>query len=634
MTHPPQWTQYIHHDSSEMYLSDILPRIGDDIQVRIRVPPAADLKFLYLRSRPDGEWKRIPMAKAAADSLYDWWTAEMPIIMHHNNYCFHFLTESGSFYYHQHGISPIDSPDWFHFTVPGDYEAPAWVREQVFYQIFPERFANGDPSRDRQAGEPTPMGKPVQTREWGDIPKSFQETACVEFFGGDLPGITQHLDYLQALGVTAIYLNPIFDAETNHFYDIRDFNRVAEGLGSDEALEELRQAMTARDMRLILDITPNHIGFHHPWFAQAQENPESATAAWFYRHPDSGEFEHWLGVPALVKLNYRSQALRDAIYRQPDSPIRKWLRPPYSIDGWRLDVANMTGNYWQRQESSEVWREMRQAIKGENPQAYMMGEYFQDGSPFLQGDGLDAIMNYQGFNTPVRRWMGEGDLGVEENKNYGDPSPLPTESMALQWQQYLTAIPYAIALQQFNQISSHDISRPMRITKGDCAMIKAGTALLMGFPGTPCVYYGDEIGLDGGHDPDNRRCMPWDESLWNRDLRDFHQKVIRIRKNSPALQRGGFQILYAGGDLIAFQRQSLDEQMIVAVYRGADGMAAVGLDMVKANLADGSRLTDLLTGRDFVVGKGRLRLEGLAHGQALFLRVSRHADGETPDDVW
>ena len=619
MTTLPEWTQTIHHDSSETYLSNPLPRIGETITVQIRVPAGAPIRALYLRSRPDGEWKRLPMAKHSSAGRSERWAAEMPIMMHHNNYCFLFLTADGSFYYNQYGLSPIDSPDWFNFTVLGDYEPPAWVREQVFYQIFPERFANGDESNQRIAGEPTIMGKPVQISEWGAQPKPFMEARTVEFFGGDLPGITQNLDYLQDLGVTALYLNPIFDAETNHFYDIRDFNRVAAGLGGDAALQELREAMTARGMRLLLDITPNHIGAHHPWYVSAKTDPQSPTAEYFYRHPDTGEIEHWLGVPLLVKLNYNSQKLRDAIYRSPDSPIRKWLKPPYSADGWRLDVANMTANFWHTQDDSEVWREMRQAIKAENPQAYMMGEYFQDSSPHLQGDELDASMNYQGFNTPVRRWMGKGDHGIVQNEPFGDPNPLPSASLALQWQQYLTAIPYTIALQQFNQIGSHDVARPLWVAGGDKALVKAATALLMGFPGVPCLYYGDELGLDGGGDPDNRRCMPWDESQWDRDLRGFHQQLIAIRRSSHALQHGGFQLLYASGDWVAFQRQSRQEQMIVAACRAAP--APIALDMHKADIPDGSTLRDLLSGARFTARAGRLHLAGLEHGQALFLRL-------------
>ena len=621
MTLLPQWSDSIHHDSSELYLSETLPRIGDEVTVWIRTPRSADIQALYLRSRPDGEWRRVPMRIARSDVYYDWWSAQLPITMHHNNYCFHFLTQGGSFFYNQFGVSPVDCPDTFNFTLLGDYDAPLWARDQVFYQIFPERFDNGEPGNDRRAGEPTLMGKPVMQREWGELPKPFEESLTVEFFGGDLQGITRRLDYLADLGVTALYLTPIFDAETNHFYVIRDFHHIAACLGGDAALEALCRGLRDRGMRIILDITPNHIGFNHPWYLEAKADPDSESAEFFYRHPRTGAIEHWLGVPELVKLNYNSQKLRDRIYRGVESPIRKWLRPPFSIDGWRLDVANMTGNFWHTQRASEVWREMRSAIKAENPQAYMLGEYFQDGSPHLQGDQLDAAMNYQGFNTPARRWLGQGDLHISPERPHGDLTPFPTESLALQWRHYLTAIPYAIALQQFNQLGSHDISRPLRVAGGDRALVKAGLALLMAFPGVPCVYYGDEVGLDGGRDPDNRRCMPWDEALWDSEQRDFHQKVIKIRKGSHAMKQGGFQILRAAGDVIAFQRQSRREQIIAVVYRGADDMAGVGLDMARANLPDGSRLTDLLSGRSYIVAQGRLELSQLKHGQALYLRV-------------
>ncbi len=616
----PHWASCVHHDSSEVYVSEIAPRIGQTVSLRIRVPRTADLRALFLRSRPDGEWKRQPMTRVESDACYDWHAAEMPIRKPHNNYCFQFLTADGSFFLNQYGASPIDCPDWFNFTILGDYDAPAWVREQVFYQIFPDRFANGDPAIGWRAGQPTAMGVAAQELKWGERPRRFQESRNVDYAGGDLPGLTGRLDYLVELGVSAIYLNPIFDAETNHYYIIRDFDHIAASLGGDAALAELRRAMDARGMKLVLDFTPNHIGFVHPWHTDALEDPGAESAEYLCRDPQTGAIEHWLGVPHLVKLNYASQKLRQRIYGDADSPIRKWLRPPYRIDGWRLDVANMTGNFWRDQLDSEVWREMRASIKAENPQAYMMGEYFQDSSAHLQGDELDASMNYQGFNTPTRRWLGSGDVGISSEHPRGDPNPLSTEAMAQQWQLYLCSIPYIIALQQFNQIGGHDISRPLRVAGGDKALVQAGVALLMGFPGAPCVYYADEIGMDGGGDPDNRRCMPWDERDWDADMLRYHQRVIAIRRGSPALQRGGFQLLHAEGDLIAFQRQTRDERMIVVAWRGQGEMPAVELDMIKANLADGKELEDLLGGRTYATQNGKLRLARLERGAALFLR--------------
>ena len=272
----PPWAKYIHHDSSELFLSEISPRIGDLIGVSIRIPCEANPRAVFLRSRPDGEWKRIPMTMSSRHGWYDIWSADLPITMHHNNYCFHLLTDSQSFYLNQLGLSPIDSPDWFNFTVLGDYQPPIWVREQVFYQIFPERFANGDPGNDRQTGEPTLMGKPALKRNWGELPQPYPDSRTVEFFGSDLQGITQHLDYLTDLGVTALYLCPVFDAETNHFYDIHDFDQVAASLGGNQALAELRRELNQRGMKLILDITPNHIGFHHPWYLAAQRRTPNA----------------------------------------------------------------------------------------------------------------------------------------------------------------------------------------------------------------------------------------------------------------------------------------------------------------------------------------------------------------------
>lgn len=439
----------------------------------------------------------------------------------------------------------------------------------------------------------------------------------MDFFGGDLQGITQKLDYLQALGVNGIYLCPIFTAESNHKYDMINFWEVDEHFGGNEALAALRAEMTKRDMYLMLDITPNHISYANPWIVQARQDPNAETAEFFFYN--DGEYETWLGVPSLVKLNYASQKLRERMYRDGDSALRHWLQPPYSIDAWRLDVANMTGNLKNLQLDHDVWQDLRAAVKTENPDAYLMGEYFQDGTPHLQGDELDASMNYQGFNTPMRRWLGGSDLGTAEARPFADNNPMPTEALAEQWQNFMAAIPYVIALQQFNQLSSHDITRLLHVTGGDVALVQLGMAILIGFPGVPCLYYGDEIGMDGGRDPENRRPFQWDETQWNHDLHAHCKRLLQLRHELPALRTGGFQILHAADDLIAFQRHSQEQVVIVVGYRGAASTEATQLDVAASGLVDGTQLVEALSGVAFVIEKGQLALGELAHGHALFL---------------
>lgn len=617
----PEWTRGVHHDGSDLYVSNLFPKIGETVTVTLRTPLNAPIRHVFLRARPDGEFQYQKLEIFRRDAVSAWWRCDFPIENPRNHYCFKLMADDGAYFYNAYSISRADFPDWFNFVILADYQAPEWVRETVFYQIFPERFHNGDPSNDVQDGQWSHKGFKTRKMKWGESPISWKKNGSLDFFGGDLQGIVQKLDYLSDLGINALYLTPIFDANSNHFYDITDFNRVATHLGGDAGLAQLREATRQQQMRLILDITTNHIGSLHPWFTAAEKNHSGPTAEYFHYHEDSKSFEYWLGVSTLIKLNYESQALREEMYRKPDSAIRRWLKAPYAIDGWRLDVANMTANFASHQLDHEVWKEMRAVVKQDNPDAYFFGEYFQDGTPHAQGDELDAVMNYQGFNIPVRRWLGGTDLGVEWFQEYGDKSLMPTDAMAQQWQIYLAAVPFVIAQQQFNQLGSHDTGRILHIVKGDKALAKLGASLLLTFVGVPCIYYGDEIALNGGPDPDNRRCMPWDEADWDAEMRNHYKRLIEIRRGSHALKHGGFQLLYAENDLIVFQRQSSREQVIVAAYRGAENLKETWVDAWTVGLADGAQLRDLLSGKVFVVKEGKFKLEGLVRGQAVLLKV-------------
>ena len=408
--------------------------------------------------------------------------------------------------------APTDATD---FAILANYQAPSWVQESVFYQIFPDRFFDADPSNNVYANEYTCHGKTVVARSWGERPRPHSESGASEFFGGDLQGITQQLPYLEDLGVSALYLTPIFTAPSNHKYDVADYFSVDKHFGGDGALVELRTALDARGMRLMLDIVPNHSGSTNDWFLDAQADLSSATADFytFYNHPEA--YEAWFGIKSLPKLNYRSERLRDYMYAGENAVMRYWLRPPFRIDGWRIDVANMLGRQDEVQLGHKIGRGMRRAVKAEKPDAYLIGEHFFDGTAHLQGDELDAVMNYQGFTFPVLQWLAHFDSAKVWRREWPDRSYISADVMAAQWQAFLAVVPWQIALQQFNLLDSHDIPRILTHVGEDVARGLIAVALLMTFPGVPCVYYGDEIGMVGASDPDNRRCMIWDESEWN-----------------------------------------------------------------------------------------------------------------------
>ncbi len=615
---PLHWTAGLHHDGSALFVSNPLPAFGETVTIRLRAPVDAPINAVFIRTAPDGEPHYEPMRVVNRDPVSTWWEGRLAVTMPRMNYRFRVMSKEGAYWLNAMGVSRSDSLDGFDFKLLADFAAPSWLEDTVFYQIFPDRFHNGDPSNDVPPGAWRSGRYATQRREWGTLPLPYREGGTLDFYGGDLAGITQKLDYLVDLGVNALYLNPIFTAYTNHRYDIADYDHVDPYLGGDEALTALRRALDRRGMRLILDVTPNHLGAQHPWFLAAQADPSAPTAEYFtfHRHPDV--YESWLGHRSLVKLNYRSERLRDAMYRAENSVLRRWLREPYRIDGWRLDVANMMARQGAIQLAHQVGRQMRRAVKGDNRETHLFGENFYDGTPHLQGDELDAIMNYMGFTTPLWRWLAGRDYHLPP-KPWTDTTLLTGEALAEQWTRFRAAVPWVVARQQFNLLGSHDTPRMLTIMNGDKALVKLGVVMLMTYPGAPCVYYGDEIGMEGGNDPDCRRCMRWDEATWDTDLRAHFQKLIGLRRTAPALRRGGFQQVCAEGGLLVYQRQSQEQRLLVVGYRGPEALQNAVIPVWHAGMADGTTLNDLLGGSTFTVQNGSIRLEGLERGAALVL---------------
>lgn len=601
------WTRSIHHDGSPLYVQAAGGAVGDTATIRLRAAVDAPVEGVYLRSCPDGEQSIVPMQLAGAQNVCRWWQVQLPLAMLRTGYRFLLRAPDGNLWYNALGVTahyPTDAND---FKLLADFLAPAWVRDAVFYQIFPDRFADGDPANNVRDSEHRYGGKPVVTRAWGEPPR--RESGGREFFGGDLQGIAQRLEYVAELGASALYLNPIFLAPSNHKYDVADYERVDPHLGGEAGLAELRRALDARGMQLILDIVPNHCGATHPWFTQAQADPQAPTAEFFTfrKHPD--EYESWLGVATLPKLDYRSERLRELMYAGEQAIMRRWLREPYRIDGWRIDVANMLGRQGPSDLGHKIGRGIRRAVKAERPDAYILGEHFFDGTPHLQGGELDATMNYQGFTFPVWRWLAGYENAVGAQREWADRHPMATAAMVAQWAAFRAAIPWQIASQQFNLLGSHDTPRLRHMLGGDMARVRVAAALLFTYPGVPCVYYGDEIGLDGAGDPDCRRTMPWDPAAWDQELRTFYQTLARLRREAPALRWGGFQLLYVGAHSLAFQREAPEERLLVVARRGDDDLAA--LPVRHAGIPDGAHLRELLSGAEATVAGGMLPLDGL-----------------------
>ncbi len=613
------WSQSVHHDGSPYYVSFDPTSSHPQIKLRLRASKTAPITRLFVRTIPDGEQRFVPMQIVASDELSSWWEAEIRLHMLRTNYRFFFNTTEGNWSLTANGMVQYTPTDATDFKFLHRYHAPSWVQESVFYQIFPERFADGDSSNNVKSGEYVCYEYPVVAQTWGELPSQTGAAGNAHFFGGDLQGIVQHMDYLTDLGVSALYLTPIFTSPSNHKYDIVNYREVDPHFGGEQALIALREALDERGMRLMLDIVPNHCSAMHGWFLEAQREPTATTRSYFTFGATLDNYESWLGVRSLPKLNYHSESLREEMYAGEDAIMRYWLRPPYRIDGWRIDVANMLARQGESQLEHKIGRGIRRAVKAESPSMYLIGEHFFDGSAQLQGDELDATMNYRGFSLPLLQWL----VGYVDDYSLAIPRNewplLPTEALMAQWKAFLAAIPWQIAVQQFNLLGSHDTARLQTIVAGDEALVQVAATLLFTYPGVPSVYYGDEIGLEGGRDPDNRHCMSWEPHTWNMTRRAFYQRLIHERRTAPALREGGFQALYAAGETLAFLRESTDERLLVVARRRDDGLRL--LPVQYAGLADGTRLQEILSGTQTVVINGMLPLDSLSSVGAQIWRI-------------
>ena len=609
----PSWLARVRHVPTSDYLSNPNPALGETITVRLLIPSQADVDQAILRTIPNGEQQFTSMQPGSEQNGYKVWEASLMVNEPRVCYRFAVQTEGRVWWLNALGVSLNTPLALFDYKILAGFQPISWLEKSVFYQIFPDRFANGDPGNDPIESTDARYRYTRKTFPWGE--RAPREQRLMPFYGGDLAGIEAHLDYLERLGINALYLNPIFTAYTNHRYDVSNFREVDPVLGGDQALVSLRQALSQRNMRYVLDIVPNHCGFMHPWFQTALQQDESEERGYFYFGENNQDYVSWMGFGHMPKLNYGSNALRREMIEGENAVFTYWLKPPFAADGWRVDVGNMLGRNDAHQINLELLRSIRKAVKQVSPDAYLMGENFFEAADQLQGDGFDAVMNYTGFADPILHWL----TGFEQDALRCDAIlktgiPWDTDTMLLAWNENLASIPWQIALQQFNLLDSHDTPRVLTMLKGDKVLSRLVAMVQFTFPGVPCMYYGDEIGLTNEAGFDSRNCFPWDEQQWDQETLEFYRKLIALRRGSLALARGEFEVLHYEQDLLVFARVLGDEWVLVTANRSETPHPPLRLDLPALNLGDEREFLPLFGSGKIKAGCGWLELPEILKG--------------------
>ena len=472
---------------------------------------------------------------------------------------------------------------------------PDWVRDAVFYQVFPDRFARSERVR-----------KASNLETWESAP------TVHGYKGGDLLGVVERLDYLQDLGVSALYFNPVFRSASNHRYHTHDYYQVDPMLGGNEALRELVDACHERGMKLVLDGVFNHASRGFFQFNDILENgPHSAYLDWFnvrefplqaYSGADGDGlgYDAWWGLPALPKFNTDTAAVRDFLW----DVGTYWLE--FGIDGWRLDVPNEIGD-------DAFWREFRRRCREVNPECYIVGEIWDDASHWLQGDQFDAVMNYPftraafGFTASA---LNEAEIS---RCGYQHIPKLNAAEFAAAVDSLLCAHRPEVTEVQLNLLGSHDTPRALTVVHGDEAALRLALLFQMTFPGAPCLYYGDELGLTGGHDPDCRQGMPWHhKACWNEALQAYTRTLIELRLQHPALRRGAFETLHVSDGLYAYTRTLENEPFVGVLNVNPHEVGLTSLELPEGTYVD------LLSDLSFTARAGAVDITLPARSGALF----------------
>ncbi len=582
---------------------------GDEVTLRFRTGKNQAKAVCLI-----GNVMRRRMEKISTAGCFDFYETRVTVGNERFFYSFEIEGKNGeTILYNRMGVNREYrfSPKYSFEILPG-YHVPGWARGAVMYQIFADRFCNGDPSNDVLTGEYRYLDRVSEhVEDWNALPEAED---VHRFYGGDLKGVLRKLDYLQYLGVEVLYFNPLFVSPSNHKYDTQDYDHIdphlvgfvhdegtllpSEKAGNREAAryvtrvtdpENLKAAneffaklveeIHKRGMRVILDGVFNHCGSFNKWMDEeklysgrpgyekgAFEAKDSPYHDFFYfeegsKWPDNKEYLGWWNHKTLPKLNYEKSR---ALYADVMRIAGKWVSAPYNADGWRLDVAADLGVT--KAFNHRFWKDFRKAVREENPEALIVAEHYGDPSSWLHGDEWDTVMNYDAFMEPVGYFLTGMEKHSDEYNAYlhGNGQEFfrtLTEKMA--------CLPTEALYTAMNELSNHDHARFLTRTNSTVgrlrtkgseaagegvsyATFREGTVMLFTLPGAPTVYYGDEAGVVGWTDPDNRRTYPWGRENW--DLIAFYRDVIKIHKQFQCLKKGSFKALQAGYGFVTYAR--------------------------------------------------------------------------------
>ena len=606
-------------DGTSDYVIPAEPGIHEKVRLRFRTA-RDDAQEVCLISGGEA----LQMQKISSGEVFDYYETKVQLTDTMFVYYFRIKSESEELCYHRCGVSehPVE---YYNFRIMPGFSTPAWAKGAVMYQIFVDRFCNGDPSNDVEDGEYVYIGEPVcKVKDWNEFPAAMD---IRRFHGGDLQGVLDKLDYLEELGVEVIYFNPLFVSPSNHKYDIQDYDYIDPHYGviaddggevlpegekdntratkyqnrtgdirnleaSNRLFAKLVEEMHTRGMRVILDGVFNHCGSFNKWMDREriyEPQPEYEKGAYvsaqspyrdFFHFFDEREeawpynknYDGWWGHDTLPKLNYEdSPKLEEYILNIG----KKWVSPPYNADGWRLDVAADLG--YSNEYNHIFWENFRKSVKSANPQALILAEHYGDPGEWLQGDEWDSVMNYDAFMEPLTWFL----TGMEKHSDERRTDLWGNADNFVNTMNHFMASMLTPSLQvAMNELSNHDHSRFLTRTNHivgrvaqlgskaaeegiNLAVMREAVAVQMTWVGAPTVYYGDEAGVCGFTDPDSRRAYPWGQE--NRELVEFHKEMIRIHKREKPLRTGSLKMLSWSSNVLAYARFQEGEQIIVVL---------------------------------------------------------------------